>query len=166
MSMSTDELLNVLHGHDQGEVPREDVVTAIRAWLGPETIPAAAFVELALYGASKDGRLKVGAGGAEDVLKHAKRLVQNGALNYSAQGCADCMIDAEACPTCYTAWWAKRHPHVVQVRPQSEALVLAVSALPDSETAGPEGTGEEQEWVKEIRRRIVALTPDATTEDA
>lgn len=47
-----------------------------------------------------------------------------------------------------------------------EALDLAISALPDSETAGPEGDGYayawdeltsgEQAWVKEIRQRIAA----------
>ncbi len=25
--------------------------------------------------------------------------------------CADCAIDGHACPTCYAAWWAKKHPH-------------------------------------------------------
>jgi hypothetical protein len=48
-----------------------------------------------------------------------------------------------------------------------QALDLAISALPDSETAGPEGTGyayawdeltgAEQEWVKQIRTRIDVL---------
>lgn len=28
--------------------------------------------------------------------------------------CADCRMDAEACPTCYTTWWTKRHPNVIQ----------------------------------------------------
>jgi hypothetical protein len=26
--------------------------------------------------------------------------------------CADCSIDIEPCPTCYSAWWQKRHPNV------------------------------------------------------
>ena len=26
--------------------------------------------------------------------------------------CSDCSIDSEACPTCYRAWWTKRHPNV------------------------------------------------------
>lgn len=26
--------------------------------------------------------------------------------------CSDCTIDKEACPTCYSAWWKKRHPSV------------------------------------------------------
>jgi hypothetical protein len=134
----------------------------------PVLILAADFVRLALFGQTEDGAWKVGAGGAEDVLAHAKRLMQ-GALNFSAppgHGCADCMIDHEACPTCYVAWWKQRHPNVVQIAPQSEALKLAISALPDSETAGPDGTGykwawdeltgEEQDWVKDIRRRIEA----------
>ena len=25
--------------------------------------------------------------------------------------CADCAMDGHACPTCYAAWWAKKHPH-------------------------------------------------------
>jgi hypothetical protein len=29
--------------------------------------------------------------------------------------CADCSMDGEACPTCYAAWWRKRHPNVVEV---------------------------------------------------
>jgi hypothetical protein len=29
--------------------------------------------------------------------------------------CADCTMDREACPTCYAAWWKKRHPNVHQV---------------------------------------------------
>lgn len=27
--------------------------------------------------------------------------------------CADCTIDGEACPTCYSAWWTHRHPNVM-----------------------------------------------------
>lgn len=30
--------------------------------------------------------------------------------------CADCTIDEEACPACYTAWWEKRHPSVLNVK--------------------------------------------------
>jgi len=29
--------------------------------------------------------------------------------------CADCTMDQEPCPTCYTVWWQKRHPNVKQV---------------------------------------------------
>jgi hypothetical protein len=29
--------------------------------------------------------------------------------------CADCEIDREPCPTCYYAWWTKRHPNTVQI---------------------------------------------------
>jgi hypothetical protein len=32
--------------------------------------------------------------------------------------CADCQIDGEACPTCYVAWWTKRHPNVVMPNPK------------------------------------------------
>ena len=49
----------------------------------------------------------------------------------------------------------------------AEALKLALSALPDSDTAGPDATGykyawdelssDEQEWVKDIRRQIAEL---------
>jgi hypothetical protein len=28
--------------------------------------------------------------------------------------CADCTMDREPCPTCYHAWWTKRHPKVSQ----------------------------------------------------
>jgi hypothetical protein len=54
-----------------------------------------------------------------------------------------------------------------------DALTLALSALPDSETAGPDGTGyrwawdelttEEQAWVKAIRLKIRALVPAPPT---
>lgn len=27
--------------------------------------------------------------------------------------CADCAMSHEACPTCYRAWWAKRHPNFI-----------------------------------------------------
>lgn len=29
--------------------------------------------------------------------------------------CADCYMDKEACPTCYSAWWKARHPHSQQM---------------------------------------------------
>ncbi len=38
-----------------------------------------------------------------------------GSLHASApagMGCADCAIDGEACPDCYSAWWSGRHPNV------------------------------------------------------
>ena len=47
-----------------------------------------------------------------------------------------------------------------------EALKLALSALPDSETAGPNGTGyrwandlvgDEREWLEMIRKRVSEL---------
>jgi len=25
--------------------------------------------------------------------------------------CADCQMDGEPCPQCYSAWWRKRHPN-------------------------------------------------------
>ena len=28
--------------------------------------------------------------------------------------CADCTMDKEPCPACYTVWWQKRHPNTVQ----------------------------------------------------
>ncbi len=28
--------------------------------------------------------------------------------------CADCTMDKEPCPDCYTAWWTKRHPNTVR----------------------------------------------------
>lgn len=33
--------------------------------------------------------------------------------------CADCTMDREPCPTCYTAWWKARHPnvHFLQAEP-------------------------------------------------
>lgn len=29
--------------------------------------------------------------------------------------CADCYMDNEPCPTCYHAWWSKRHPNTDQI---------------------------------------------------
>ena len=29
--------------------------------------------------------------------------------------CSDCTIDKEPCPTCYAAWWTRRHPHVHEI---------------------------------------------------
>lgn len=43
-------------------------------------------------------------------------LKTEGPLHASAPDghkCADCTIDGEACPDCYSAWWKKRHPNVV-----------------------------------------------------
>jgi hypothetical protein len=33
--------------------------------------------------------------------------------------CADCTMDKEACPTCYKAWWQRRHPNVHQMMGES-----------------------------------------------
>ena len=102
----------------------------------PVTISADDFEHLALMGMTKDGRYRVGEGGAERVLAHAKKLV----------GGREVVVDN------------------IRV-----ALQFAMSALPDSETAGPDGTGyryawdeltgDEQEWVKEIRHRVAILVP-------
>jgi hypothetical protein len=29
--------------------------------------------------------------------------------------CADCTMDKEPCPTCYKAWWQRRHPNTTQI---------------------------------------------------
>jgi hypothetical protein len=34
--------------------------------------------------------------------------------------CADCQIDGEPCPACYSAWWRKRNPNVVLAEFQGE----------------------------------------------
>jgi len=31
--------------------------------------------------------------------------------------CADCTMDQEPCPVCYSAWWKKRHPNVQHIPP-------------------------------------------------
>jgi hypothetical protein len=65
------------------------------------------------------------------------------ALHASApagQKCADCTMDKEPCPACYSAWWHKKHPHTrhlggcdhcdaasdkpVRQLPEEEALVI------------------------------------------
>jgi hypothetical protein len=50
-----------------------------------------------------------------------------------------------------------------------KAVEVLIGALPDSETAGPDGTGyryawdeltgDEQEWVKDVRRQVRVLVP-------
>lgn len=57
-----------------------------------------------------------------------------------------------------------------------QAIGLAVSALPDSPTAGPDGIGytyawydceaDEQDWVKSIRQQIAALTEAPAREES
>lgn len=45
----------------------------------------------------------------------ASQDARDAAMHASApqgQKCADCSMDKEACPTCYHAWWTKRHPNV------------------------------------------------------
>lgn len=48
----------------------------------------------------------------------ALRASSHPALHASApEGhlCADCTMDKEPCPTCYSAWWSKSHPNLSQV---------------------------------------------------
>ncbi len=42
--------------------------------------------------------------------------------------CSDCSIDNEPCPTCYAAWWKKRHPNVEFID------AAALSRIPASTT--------------------------------
>ena len=57
---------------------------------------------------------------AQSALQHTPARVAEGddALHASAplgHKCADCTMDKEACPTCYAAWWKRRHPNTVQI---------------------------------------------------
>ena len=54
---------------------------------------------------------------AADVLEQ-----WTGAMHASApvdHKCSDCTIDEEPCPTCYAAWWQKRHPNHTEIVIQS-----------------------------------------------
>ena len=57
---------------------------------------------------------------AEPLMRElaALRASSHPALHASApEGhlCADCTMDKEPCPTCYSAWWSKSHPNLSQV---------------------------------------------------
>ena len=65
----------------------------------------------------------------------------HGAFHASAPSgymCADCTMSKDACPTCYTSWWKKRHPNYIEAteisEPSQEGIRQGeqVGAAPDS----------------------------------
>ena len=64
-------------------------------------------------------------------------IAERGALHASApegHKCADCTMDKEACPICYTTWWHKRHPNTLvaeqdAAKAQVKMLVEALERL-------------------------------------
>ena len=55
----------------------------------------------------------------------AERLANKAVEHASAPSgykCSDCTTEDEACPTCYAAWWQKRHPGTILVRADDSEL--------------------------------------------
>lgn len=66
--------------------------------------------------------------------------------------CADCTMDGEACPVCYTAWWRAKHPEHINSDAPS-VLALADAACEAASRYGRISSGTNQ--------RLLATALDA-----
>ncbi len=67
--------------------------------------------------------------------------------------CADCTMEQEPCPTCYYAWWSKRHPNTFEIggyMPARRSALLEALDLFDKEHL--------EDWaVRRYREKLISL---------